>query len=90
MNSDKRKRLLKFPCEFELKIIGDNITDFEATVVKLVKTIIPDNRVLSVKSKTSSAQHYMSTSVTIFTKSQKELDKVYLVLTKQTFIKMVL
>ncbi|MDM8566427.1 DUF493 domain-containing protein [Candidatus Halobeggiatoa sp. HSG11] len=82
------EELLKFPCEFPIKVMGTASQDFEAMVVETVHRHI--GAFNTVKSRYSNGGKYMSVTVTFIAKSRPQLDALYMELTKHELVKMVL
>ena len=88
--SERRKLLLEFPTEFPLKAIGTGPDDFEALVTRIVRKHVPDLPDGAVTSRPSSAGNYLAVTVTFMAQSQEQLDAIYMDLTAQPRVKMLL
>lgn len=82
--------LLKFPCEFMLKIVGDTAANIEEIAVPILKKNDVDIESIKISQKQSKAGNYTSLTVTITVDSQKQLDAIYVALSAHPEIKMVL
>lgn len=82
--------LLKFPCEFPIKIVGHATTEFEKTVLEIVKRHAPEITLSSHKMRKSSDGKYLSITVTIQAASKAQLDAIYLDLTACKLVLMAL
>jgi putative lipoic acid-binding regulatory protein len=82
--------LLEFPCDFPLKIMGQNAADFAQTVVAIVLKHAPDFDPASVEMRPSKAGNYLSLTCTVRAVSQQQLDALYLELTSHPMVKVVL
>ncbi|MDF1757641.1 MAG: DUF493 domain-containing protein [Legionellaceae bacterium] len=87
--SDKES-LIDFPCDFSLKIIGQNSNDFHTEIKNIVRKHFPDTNDNAIKSKMSKNDKYRAITATVHPTNQAELDALYLELTKHPDIKMVL
>ena len=85
-----KETLIKFPCEFPLKIMGETQYDIEELVKKLIKKHIKDDAIIELKSRTSQQGNYTSVTVTFNAQSKKQLDALYNTLSKHKHINMVL
>ncbi|MCW8918765.1 MAG: DUF493 domain-containing protein [Gammaproteobacteria bacterium] len=79
--SDKAQSPLEFPCQFPIKAMGPNSTDFEAQVVSLVRKHCPDLGEGAVVSRNSSGGKYLAVTVTVCATSREQLDSIYYELT---------
>jgi len=85
-----KKSLIEFPCHFPIKIIGTNSAAFAEEIRAITVKHFPDTPNSFIVSKESEKGNYLAMTVTIYTRSQEELDVFYLELTKHPDIKMVL
>jgi uncharacterized protein len=69
--------LLQFPCEFPIKVVGRQTSDFEAQVVAIVRRHVPDLAEGAVRSRPSNGGKYLAVTVTLRATSQEQLDAVY-------------
>ncbi|OGV30211.1 MAG: hypothetical protein A3E88_01335 [Legionellales bacterium RIFCSPHIGHO2_12_FULL_35_11] len=82
--------LLKFPCDFLIKIIGKNTENFVDDIKQIVYKHYPDkDKVLFVQNP-SKNDGYIAVRATVPAISKTELDALYLELTKHPDMKMVL
>lgn len=84
------REILKFPCEFPIKIIGLNNDEFTQEVDTIINELAPDTDPAKTTTALSNAGKYKAVSVVIPAKSQDQLDKIYLRLTGSKLIKIVL
>jgi putative lipoic acid-binding regulatory protein len=87
---ERRKLLLEFPTEFPLKAIGTGPEDFEALVLDIVRKHVPDLQDASTKTRPSGAGNYLAVTVTFIAQSQEQLDAIYMELTAQPRVRMLL
>lgn len=69
--------LLEFPCDFPIKIMGRESSDFQILARSLVEKHtgpLPDEAVKSALSRNGS---FVSVTVTIVAQSQEQLDNIY-------------
>jgi len=69
--------LLEFPCDFPIKAMGLNDTDFDLLIAELVRKHAPDFHEGAVQSKPSSNGKYTSITITITATSKAQLDAIY-------------
>ncbi len=82
--------LLEFPCDFPIKIMGDNNAEFEAEIIRIVRQHVPDLGEGAVRQRPSGKGNYLSITVTIRAESKTQLDALYRELTACVLTKMVL
>jgi uncharacterized protein len=73
--------LLKFPCEFPIKIMGRALGNFDALVVGIIRKHAPEFSAATVRSRHSRGGQYVSVTVTIRATSREQLDNIYMELT---------
>ena len=81
MTESSEESLLKFPCEFPIKIMGKPENDFPAQVVEIVRRHTPDLDETMITLRDSSGGKYIAITVTIQARSRKQLDAIYQELT---------
>ena len=87
---ERRKLLLDFPTEFPLKAIGTGPEDFETLVLDIVRKHVPDLPEGAATTRPSGAGNYLAVTVTFMAQSQEQLDAIYMELTAQPRVKMLL
>jgi putative lipoic acid-binding regulatory protein len=87
---ERRKLLLDFPTEFPLKAIGLGPEDFETLVVDIVRKHVADLPEGAVTTRPSGGGKYLAVTVTFMAQSQEQLDAIYMELTAQPRVKMLL
>lgn len=69
--------LLEFPCEFPIKMMGENTAEFAATARALVEIHtgpLDDSRIQNALSRN---ERFVSVTVTINAESKQQLDDIY-------------
>jgi len=74
----QEETLLKFPCDFPIKIIGKNTPAFEKTVLTIIKKHIKNFTKKNIKQNLSSSGTFLSLTATIKATSKKQLDAIYM------------
>jgi uncharacterized protein len=87
---ERRKLLLEFPTEFPLKAIGAGPEDFEALVLDIVRKHVANLPEGSITTRLSGGGNYLAVTVTFTAESQEQLDALYIELTAQPRVKMLL
>lgn len=86
----ENETLLKFPCDFPIKIMGRNEADFADNMLALVIRHAPDFDAASMQMRPSSAGKYLSLTCTIRATSKQQLDDLYRELTAHQQVLMAL
>jgi putative lipoic acid-binding regulatory protein len=73
--------LLKFPCEFTIKVFGAMAPDYEQTIIDLIRPLAPNISSGAIQSRTSENGKYLSLSITLYVESREQLDNIYRALT---------
>ncbi len=79
--SEQKESIMEFPCQFPIKAMGKNSSDFELQVVSLVRKHCPDLAEGAVVCRDSKGGKYLSVTVTISASSREQLDNIYMELT---------
>ncbi len=67
----------EFPCEYPVKAMGPNTTEFAEQIVELVKQHAPEVSSNSVHTKISSTGKYQSVTVLVYARSKDHLLSIY-------------
>ncbi|MBT2969002.1 MAG: DUF493 domain-containing protein [Candidatus Thiodiazotropha sp. (ex Ctena orbiculata)] len=70
--------LLKFPCNFPIKVMGKAEPGFEAMVVELVSRHTDELHETAVNSRLSKGGKWVSVTITLRAQSKAQLDAIYL------------
>lgn len=70
-------QLLKFPCDFPIKIMGREAEDFEAQVLAIFERHLGDLGAVEVNARPSSSGNFVSVTVQFRAESQEQLDALY-------------
>lgn len=82
--------LLKFPCEFPIKIMGKNHHGFHQAVIEILKKHLNDFDTTEFKEVESKQRNYCSITVYVNATSQQHLDRIYMDLTASDWVIMAL
>ncbi len=69
--------IFQFPCEFPIKIMGNKSDDFSTMVVRIIKKNLHGKSEITIDSRLSSGDKYLSITATITAQSRKQLDAIY-------------
>ena len=90
MEKDETDSILNFPCQFPIKAMGLAETDFENIVTEIVKKHVPEIEKGAVQLRTSSKGKYLAVTVKFEASSRAQLDALYLELSSNKKILLVL
>ncbi len=82
--------LLKFPCDFPIKVMGQRQDGFAQAVLETVLRHAPDFDAAGVEMRPSAKGNYLSLTCTIRAVSREQLDALYRELTAHPLVKVVL
>lgn len=82
--------LLRFPCDFPIKVMGSRADDFAQAMVAIVLRHAPDFVAESVEMRASSGGRYLALTCTIRATSREQLDALYRELSAHPLVKVVL
>lgn len=81
---------LQFPCDFPLKVMGENSDDFVTAIHAIVCEHAPDYDHTTTASNTSRTGKYVSLTLTINAHSREQLDAIYRAVTAHPLSRYVL
>jgi putative lipoic acid-binding regulatory protein len=87
---DRLERLLDFPVDFPIKVMGRNVEGFAQQVVDLVLAHQPDFDPARVEMRASSGGQWISLTVLVRVSSRTQLEALYKDLAGHPLIKVVL
>ncbi len=86
----KEESIIKFPCDFTLKVMGKSAGEFEKITLDIVKKYFPTLDIARIQKKFSKDNTYLSLSITVYAESKTQLDAAYQELSRTKEILMVL
>ncbi len=81
---------LVFPCQFPIKVMGENTPGFEAEVVMVARRHIPSLGEGAIRSRPSRNAKYLAITITFTATSREQLDALYLDFNALPAVRMVL
>ena len=90
MSDPEVTSLIKYPCDFPIKIMGTSQAGFAQAVVDIVQRHAPDFDPATVEMRVSRAKKYLSVTTTIRATSREQLDALYRELSDHPLVVMVL
>jgi putative lipoic acid-binding regulatory protein len=82
--------LLEFPCDFPIKVMGEEQADLTEVIVGVIQSVLPDFDHTKIEKRASSGGRYLSLTCTVHVTSKPQLDAVYMALSKHPIVKFVL
>lgn len=82
--------LIDFPCEFPLKVMGKNESEFPDTIILLIQTILPTFSADKIEARASSSGKYTSLTCMVHVESQAQLDDIYRLISAHPLVKFAL
>ncbi|HHJ19888.1 MAG TPA: DUF493 domain-containing protein [Gammaproteobacteria bacterium] len=77
MDRDDRKKLLDFPCDFPLKVMGRDAAQMQAALAEIIECHAPDSSCNEISSRHSSKGRFVALSVNIRAESLEQLEQIY-------------
>ena len=90
MTQGEKNKLIKFPCNFDIKVMGEAKENFSESIIEIIKKHYSNFNGSKIEMKGSSNGKYISLTCNIYVTSQKQLDKIYIDLSKSSMTKFVL
>ncbi|RDI45143.1 HP0495 family protein [Aquicella lusitana] len=74
---EQKESLLKFPCDFTIKVFGIASDEFEATVLTIIHQHAPNLSDRAIQSRQSEHGKYCALTITVHVNSKEQLDRIY-------------
>ncbi len=81
---------MEFPCTFPIKAIGHHTGDFKSMVVEIVRRHVPNLDEQAVSTRPSNGGKYLSVTATFTATSREQLDALYVELSSNKRVLMLL
>lgn len=85
-----QESLLKFPCDFPIKIFGKRVENFAQEILKVVSEHAPDFDGETMEIRASAEKNYLSLTCTVRATSREQLDNLYRALHAHPLVKLLL
>ena len=82
MSEAQDDKLLEFPCDFPIKMMGRDHTDFRESAVSLIERHAGEIPSDAIRTTLSRKGNFLSITITIKARSQQQLDDIYRDLTE--------
>lgn len=89
-SDEDNNSLLKFPCEFTVKVFGIASDVFEMEVITITRKHVSDLRENALSLRYSRDKKYLALSITFMAQSREQLDNLYRDLSSNSHILMAL
>jgi len=76
------KKLLKFPCDFPIKVMGHSTDEFEIEVLTIIREEFPELAENAIKINSSREGKYIALTINVIAQSQEQIDATYIKLSK--------
>ena len=90
MPSPSTDSLIEYPCDFPIKVMGEQVDGFVDAMLMIVRHFDPEWRDDRMTQRSSSAGKYLGLTLTIKATSREQLDELYRTLSTHPMVKVVL
>ena len=88
--SDQQPPRIEFPCDYPIKIVGDNSEEFTARVVEVTRRHAPEGTNADVRVRNSRRGKYASVTITIRATGEPQLKRLHADLKEYPAVRLVL
>jgi putative lipoic acid-binding regulatory protein len=85
-----KETLMEFPCEFPIKVMGEDSAEFRLIARQIVETHTGTLESSRVTERHSTQGRYLALTFTVSANNQQQLDSIYRALTACELVKMAL
>jgi putative lipoic acid-binding regulatory protein len=90
MPAPDKDSLIDYPCDFPIKVLGEQVEGFVDAMLMIVRHLDPDWDDTRMTQRASSAGKYLGLTLTIKATSREQLDELYRTLSTHPLVKVVL
>ena len=90
MPSPSTDSLIEYPCDFPIKVMGEQVDGFVDAMLMIVRHFDPEWRDDRMTQRPSSAGKYLGLTLTIKATSREQLDELYRTLSTHPLVKVAL
>ena len=90
MPSPSTDSLIEYPCDFPIKVMGEQVDGFVDAMLMIVRNFDPEWRNDRMTQRPSSAGKYLGLTLTVRATSREQLDELYRTLSTHPMVKVVL
>ncbi len=88
--SDQQSPRIEFPCDYPIKIVGENRADFITKVVEVTRRHAPEVTLAQVRVRNSREGNYASVTITIRATGEAQLKRLHADLQTYAAVRLVL
>ena len=90
MPAPDKDSLIDYPCDFPIKVLGEQVEGFVDAMLMIVRHFDPDWDDTRMTQRASSAGKYLGLTLTIKATSREQLDELYRTFSTHPLVKVVL
>ena len=90
MTSTTNDSLIEYPCDFPIKVMGEQVEGFVDAMLMIVRHFDPEWDDSRMSRRSSSAGKYLGLTLTVKATSREQLDELYRTLSTHPMVKVVL
>lgn len=90
MTSTTNDSLIEYPCDFPIKVMGEQVEGFVDAMLMIVRHFDPEWDDSRMSKRASSAGKYLGLTLTVRATSREQLDELYRTLSTHPMVKVVL
>lgn len=90
MDIPKEESLIKYPCDFPIKVMGKSVEGYEAAIERVILNFDPQFNVKTVERRPSKNGNYLGLTLTVRVTSRDQLDELYRTLSTHPMVSVVL
>jgi uncharacterized protein len=90
MPSPSPNSLIEYPCDFPIKVMGEQVDGFVDAMLVIVRNFDPEWNDSRLTQRPSSAGKYLGLTLTVRATSREQLDELYRTLSTHPMVKVVL
>jgi putative lipoic acid-binding regulatory protein len=90
MQNNPPESLIEYPCDFPIKVMGKNSSDFKPAVIHICQQFDTNFDLTKVEERSSKENKYLGLTVIIHTTSREHLDEIYRTLSTHPLVSVVL
>lgn len=68
---------IEFPCEYPIKVMGRDVSDYRETVLEIIRRHAPDLRDENISYRFSRNRNYLAVNVTIYATGVKQIKALF-------------
>ena len=77
IQTDEDSIKIKFPCDYPVKVMGQNSGDFSETILEIIRRHAPDLRDENISFRPSRNKNYLAVNVIIYATGNQQLQALF-------------